>query len=114
MSAPERSPAAGIGDPAGAEGWFPVGHVQEVPPGAVRAAQAGAVALALCNVEGEILAVEDNCSHQNFPLSTGELDDGVLTCDWHGAQFDIRSGAALALPAVEPVRTFPVRIVGGE
>ena len=88
--------------------------LEEVPPGALKAVRLDGIALVLCNVEDEIFVVEDNCSHQHFPLSKGELDDHVLTCDWHGARFDVRTGEALALPAVQPVRTFRVRVLGGD
>ena len=61
---------------------------------------------------GEFFAVQNNCSHKDFPLSEAGFDerDEVLVCAWHGGCFDVRSGAAVALPATEPVETFPVRV----
>jgi 3-phenylpropionate/trans-cinnamate dioxygenase ferredoxin component len=61
---------------------------------------------------GEFFAVQNNCSHKDFPLSEAGFDpkDEVLVCAWHGGCFDIRTGAAVVLPAVEPVETFPVRV----
>jgi 3-phenylpropionate/trans-cinnamate dioxygenase ferredoxin subunit len=61
---------------------------------------------------GEFFAVQNNCSHKDFPLSEAGFDpqDGVLVCAWHGGCFDVRTGAAVVLPAVEPVETFPVRV----
>jgi len=61
---------------------------------------------------GEFFAVQNNCSHQDFPLSEAGFDprDEVLVCAWHGGCFDVRSGAAVVLPATEPIETFPVRV----
>jgi 3-phenylpropionate/trans-cinnamate dioxygenase ferredoxin subunit len=57
-------------------------------------------------------AVQNNCSHKDFPLSEAGFDprDEVLVCAWHGGCFDLRTGAAVVLPATEPVETFPVRV----
>jgi 3-phenylpropionate/trans-cinnamate dioxygenase ferredoxin component len=64
---------------------------------------------------GEFFAVQNNCSHRDFPLSEAGFDprDGVLVCAWHGGCFDVRSGAAVVAPAVDPVETFPVRLTEG-
>jgi 3-phenylpropionate/trans-cinnamate dioxygenase ferredoxin subunit len=61
---------------------------------------------------GEFFAVQNNCSHQDFPLSEAGFDprDEVLVCAWHGGCFDIRTGAAVIPPATDPVETFPVRV----
>lgn len=55
-------------------------------------------------------AIEDRCSHADCAFSSdGELDGLVAVCDCHGSEFDIVTGEVLAAPAVEPIRTFPVR-----
>jgi len=61
---------------------------------------------------GEFYAVQNNCSHKDFPLSEAGFDarDEVLVCAWHGGCFDLRTGAAVVLPATEPVEIFPVRV----
>ena len=65
--------------------------------------------------DGELYAIEDRCSHDDGPLAEGDFDcdDGYAVCPRHGAHIDIRTGAALTLPAVEPVETFPVRVEDG-
>ena len=98
------------------DGNIPAGYERaaaraEIPAGGLKSVRLGGLALVLCDVDGEVFAVEDNCSHQHFPLSLGDLEDGELTCQWHGARFDVRTGEPLALPAVRPVRTFDVRVV---
>jgi 3-phenylpropionate/trans-cinnamate dioxygenase ferredoxin component len=64
---------------------------------------------------GEFFAVQNNCSHRDFPLSEAGFDarDGLLVCAWHGGCVDVRSGDAVVPPAVDPVETFPVRVTDG-
>ena len=92
-----------------------VGPVEELPPGSVKIVVAGSIAIGVYNLDGEFYAIEDRCSHDDGPLCEGdfECDDGVAVCPRHGANIDIRTGRALTLPAVEPVRTFPVRVDDG-
>lgn len=59
-------------------------------------------------------AIEDRCSHDDNPLGDGELEEEKIVCPRHGARFDLATGAALSMPAVTPIRTFPVRVEGGE
>jgi 3-phenylpropionate/trans-cinnamate dioxygenase ferredoxin component len=60
----------------------------------------------------EFFAVQNTCSHRDFPLSAAGFDprDEVLVCAWHGGCFDVRTGAAVVPPATDPIETFPVRI----
>ncbi len=75
-------------------------------PGEMRAFDHGGVSILLCNVEGEIYAVENECSHAAVPLDEGTLRGCELECDFHGAVFDVRNGTALAMPATRSLRTF--------
>ncbi len=61
---------------------------------------------------GAFYAVQNNCSHKDFPLSEAGFDarDEVLVCAWHGGCFDLRTGQAVVPPATEPVEIFPVRV----
>jgi 3-phenylpropionate/trans-cinnamate dioxygenase ferredoxin subunit len=63
------------------------------------------------NLDGELYALEDVCSHEDFELSAGifEPADGTIECVLHGAKFDVRDGRALCAPAYEPVAKFPVK-----
>ena len=65
--------------------------------------------------DGAFYAVQNNCTHKDFPLSEAGFDprDGVLVCAWHGGCFDVKSGAAVVPPATEPVEIFPVRVTDG-
>jgi 3-phenylpropionate/trans-cinnamate dioxygenase ferredoxin subunit len=70
------------------------------------------VEVLLCNVGGEIYAVEDICTHDGGALDQGELEGARIVCPRHGATFDVRTGEALTLPAVMPLPKYDVRIDG--
>jgi 3-phenylpropionate/trans-cinnamate dioxygenase ferredoxin subunit len=88
-------------------------ELSELPDGSVLAVKAEGHSICLANCEGEVYAFQDNCTHRDFPLSQGELDGCAVTCDWHGAMFDVRTGRALCLPAVKPIRTYACRVEEG-
>lgn len=92
-----------------------VATLEEIGEGEVLAVEAEGQAVCLARVEGEVYAFADNCSHRNFPLSNGEVDpdDCSITCEWHGARFDIRTGEALSLPATRPVPVYDCRVEEG-
>jgi nitrite reductase/ring-hydroxylating ferredoxin subunit len=69
-----------------------VARVEDVPPGAARIVRAGERELALYNVAGEFYATQNECLHLKGPLGDGELEDHVITCPWHGYQYDVRTG----------------------
>ena len=94
--------------------WARVATASEVPTGGLQAVSTDRGPLVLANVDGDIYALEDRCSHQDYPLSAGELEDGELECPFHGARFDVCTGRAVQLPAVTPVRTFRVEVRDGD
>jgi len=94
--------------------WVRVAAVAECPVGKLRAADADGTAIVLANVGGKICALQDRCSHEEYPLSDGELDGGDVVCSYHGARFDACSGARKALPAVMPVAAYPVEVRDGD
>ena len=63
--------------------------------------------------EGEVHAVDNRCPHMGFPLDRGSVRDGILTCHWHHARFDLSSGGTLN-PFADDVRAFPAHVVDGE
>ena len=92
-----------------------VGPLEELPPGAMRLVDAGALTIGVYNCAGRLQAIEDRCSHDDGPLCEGDFDpeEGYAVCPRHGAHIDIRSGRPLTLPAVFPVETFPVHVEDG-
>jgi 3-phenylpropionate/trans-cinnamate dioxygenase ferredoxin subunit len=91
-----------------------VAALEEVPPGQLLGVEVSGEKVCLANADGEIYAVRDNCSHKDFPLSNGTLEDGQIECSWHGARFDVESGRALCLPAIRPVKTYEVKVEDGQ
>lgn len=66
----------------------------------------------LYHVEGEFFATDDVCTHDGGPLSDGQLEDHTIACPRHGAKFDIRTGAALTMPATRPTTAHQVKVEG--
>ena len=95
-------------------GWVTVARDGEVPPEQVKVVAAGGRRLALCNVDGRLYAIDDVCTHDGGPLDQGELDGVEIECPRHGARFDVTTGRATCMPAVVPVKTYDVRVEGGE
>ena len=90
--------------------------VDELPPGRAKIVRSGELAVCVYNLAGELYAIEDRCSHDDGPLCEGDWDpdEGVVVCPRHGANFDIRTGEPLTLPAFQPVATYPVRVDDGQ
>lgn len=69
--------------------------------------------LCLVRSQGRVIAVANNCTHQDFEMSLGDvLPDGTLQCAWHGARFDCATGEVMQGPALSPLPVFEVRIEG--
>ena len=89
--------------------------VDDLPPGAKRVVMWEDLEIGVVNCGGDILAIEDRCSHDNGDLMEGEVDPDKCTveCPRHGSLFDLRTGKPLTLPAYVPVDTFPVTVEDG-
>ena len=87
----------------------------ELPPGEVKIVHAGELSIGVYNLDGEFYALEDRCSHDDGPLCEGDWEEETcrVVCPRHGSAFDLATGMPRSLPAYEPVRTYPVRIVDG-
>lgn len=96
------------------KGFVRVASRDEVPPGALLAVEALGERILVCNVDGVLYAVRDECTHEYYPLSAGELNGKTLTCMLHGARFDVETGEVLALPAYESLKTYEIKVEGGE
>lgn len=86
----------------------------EVPEGQMRPVQMGARSLLICRTKEGWYAVDDVCTHAYAKMHEGRLRGHRLICPLHGASFDCRTGAVLGAPAILPLKTYPVRVVGGE
>lgn len=83
-----------------------------VPEGEAREFTVAGREIVLCNVEGEIYALQGMCTHEELPLDGGEVDGTELVCNWHGATFDVCTGRATGLPATAALQTFETRVDG--
>ena len=92
----------------------PVARMSAIAPGQMTRVEVDGVPVLLCNVDGDIFAVEDVCTHDGGALDGGELDGCRIMCPRHGAFFDVTTGKALTLPAVSPLPTYPVTIEGDD
>lgn len=91
-----------------------VGSPSDFPEGEVRVTQCGARSLAVSNVDGELYAIDNLCTHDGGPLGEGRLRNGRVICPRHGAAFDARTGKVLSLPAVRSVAAYPVTVDGDD
>ena len=68
--------------------------------------------IAIFNVDETFYAVDDTCTHVGGPLSEGELEGTIVTCPWHGARFDVKTGAVHGPPASDDIRSYEVKTEG--
>jgi 3-phenylpropionate/trans-cinnamate dioxygenase ferredoxin subunit len=90
-----------------------VAALSDLPPGGRLFVDLEYESVALFNVDGVVYCIADICSHDGGPVADGLLDDHAIVCPRHGAMFDIRTGAVLAMPAVVPIATYPVKVEDG-
>lgn len=83
----------------------------EIPAGTVREFQVNGSTLAISNVDGNFYAIHNTCLHRGGPLGEGDLKGKIVTCPWHGWQYDVTSGKSATNPAVA-VACFPVEVRG--
>ena len=94
--------------------YVTVARTGDVAPGEVKVYEVQGQRIALCNVDGAFYAIDDVCTHDGGPLDQGMLEGDEIECPRHGARFDVRSGRALTLPAIMPVKSYPVQVEGDE
>lgn len=94
--------------------YVPIGQAKDVPPGERIFIEVDGEPVVVFNIAGKYFAIADLCSHDDGPLGDGDLEDFDIVCPRHGARFDVRTGKALALPAVVDIPAYPVRVVDGQ
>ena len=87
---------------------------QDLQPGAAICVEVNGKKIALFNIEGTYYALDDTCTHVGGSLSQGEVSSTSVTCPWHGAQFDLKTGDVLRAPAVQGVGSYPVQVEGDD
>jgi nitrite reductase (NADH) small subunit len=87
--------------------------VAEIPAGTIREVDVAGKAIAVANVGGEFHAIDNTCLHRGGPLGDGPLEGKIVTCPWHGWQYDVPTGKILQNPSVG-VACYAVEVRGAE
>ncbi|HEY1361202.1 MAG TPA: non-heme iron oxygenase ferredoxin subunit [Xanthobacteraceae bacterium] len=85
----------------------------EVPPGTALKVEAGELSLAVFNIGGEFHVTDDACTHGPGSLSEGYVEGDVVECNFHGGQFNIRTGEVVSPPCMVPIRTYKTLVENG-
>ena len=93
-------------------GYVKVAQLDELSPGEMMVVEMGEERILLANVEGNIHAIDDICSHAYASLSEGDLNGQEVECPLHGASFDLVTGAPITPPATENIKVYELRVEG--
>lgn len=93
--------------------WIDVAAVEDFLPGTFRVVPTDDGSILVVNLDGRYYAVDNTCTHESADLSDGELQGEEIVCPWHGARFSVVTGAVLAPPAYDNLRTYAVRVTDG-
>lgn len=92
-----------------------VAGADELEPETAKQVEAGGLTLCLARADdGTYHAIDDQCSHEDYPLSEGEVWGDEIECPAHGSKFNLINGAVRGFPATHPVRAYPTRVEGGD
>lgn len=92
-------------------GFVKMATLDDLPPGQAREVEHDGRIYALFHVDGEIWAIDGICAHQGGPLAEGEVEGPIVTCPWHGWQYDVRNGRALLGTRIQQ-ETYEVKVEG--
>jgi 3-phenylpropionate/trans-cinnamate dioxygenase ferredoxin subunit len=90
--------------------WIDVASISELPAGGRKVVDSEIGPIAVFNLDGEIFAIEDVCTHDGGELASGDCKGNQIICPRHGSRFCIKTGKVLTPPALEDIETFPTRI----
>lgn len=91
-----------------------VAKLSDIQPGELMYVEAGDEFVCLINIDGEIHAINDSCTHEDASLSDGTIIGDEIECPLHGGAFDIRTGEPTSFPVVVAIEKYGVRIDGDE
>lgn len=84
----------------------------DIKPGQIAAFEVNGETVVITKVDGRFFAVADECTHASCSLSQGDLWGAVINCPCHGGQFDLATGEVVGGPPLEPVKCYPIQVVG--
>jgi nitrite reductase/ring-hydroxylating ferredoxin subunit len=94
-------------------GMHDVCAIEDVPEGKAKAFTVAGAGICMARTEGRFRAFEESCTHRHCPLAGSEVDDDVVFCPCHNAEFDLATGEVLAGPARKPLEVYETRVAGG-
>ncbi len=95
-----------------AEDFVKVSTTSEIAQGKMKMVQVQGRQVCIANVGGKYYAIENVCTHVGGPLAQGFLNDHIVTCPWHGSQFDVSTGEVKRGPAATPEPVYQVKVEG--
>ena len=90
-----------------------VAPASEIGPNQAKIVEVDGAQIAVFNIDGSFCAVNNVCPHRGGPLGEGDVEGSVVTCPWHGWQFDVKTGQSPVNPAAT-VKTFPCKVEGSD
>jgi len=94
--------------------FYEVASLSDLPNGERLFVEIDGQPLVIFNIAGKIFAISDICTHDDGPLGDGDLEDYNIVCPRHGAEFDVRSGKVMSMPAARDIPAYPVRTINGK
>ena len=83
-------------------------RAEDIPQGSCKPGRVGGEAVAVFNIDGKLYATQATCTHAGGPLCEGSLWGDIVTCPWHGSEFNVRTGEVVTGPADRPLKVYPV------
>jgi nitrite reductase/ring-hydroxylating ferredoxin subunit len=96
------------------ERWVSVARKSDIEPGAIVGLKVEDIDIAIYNVDGEIYASSNICTHAHAYMSDGWLEDGILECPLHGGRFEAKTGRGLGAPIICDLKIYSVRTQGDD
>jgi len=93
--------------------YIQIAPVDELPNGERLFVDIGDTPVVVFNIAGQLFAIGDVCTHDDGPLGDGEVEGFHVVCPRHGAEFDVRTGQVVSMPAVVDIPAYPVRVAEG-
>lgn len=96
------------------EGYVKVGHLADFPDGSMSKVAIAGDDVLVANVAGTLYAMANVCTHRGAPLNEGEFEGNIITCPWHGGQFDVTTGKVVSPPPMKDEACFDVLVEGSD
>ena len=93
--------------------YVDIAPASELPSGERLFVEIEGTPIVIFNIAGQFYAIADVCSHDDGPVGEGDLEGYCIVCPRHGAEFDVRTGKVISMPAVVDIPAYPVRVVDG-